>query len=366
MSRAKRGTKTYLNYYNGVEKIVSDNEYQSRFSITNIDNEVKKIFNNSSLNINRVHLHNSSSDFVYKISINYDKIIYLCVYFFKNSGQATSRKRLQIYPNYFGFINDSKSRKENEDYFYLGLYPINNEGEFIYVLLDNDGVSLNPQVSYSSLWVDYEALKATILNGFYFGINKNNANKYFCFRNDYKQIVIDAIKNEDYSSIIKNHKDFHFVDKDNKEIDESEIYVDDYNPARDAVVTIDGKAKIKKNAALREIAFFDANYTCDLCDKNTTFITNSDKMYFEAHHLIPCNINIQKKFKKKLDHALNLFCLCPECHRKIHLIKNSEVEELLKKLFIKRKNHLNKEYNIELNGLLDIYKGIDRKDEENM
>ena len=69
----------------------------------------------------------------------------------------------------------------------------------------------------------------------------------------------------------------------------------------------------------------DAHYTCALCGKEHTFITNNSKMYFEAHHLIPCNITVQRNFTKKLDHTLNLYCLCPECHRKIHLINNGEL-----------------------------------------
>ena len=366
MTRVKKGSKVYLNFYNGIEKVVTDDVYQSRFSNLDFDKEIRKIFEGTNFKATKIHFHNSSSEHVYKLETKTGKIIYICSYILKNSGQDTSRKRLQIYPNYYGFIKNNVHRNEDEIYFFLGLYPINSNGDFVYVLLDNDGVSLNPLESYSSLWVDYEAIKATIINGFYFGINKNNANKYFCFRKDYKNIIISSIEDDDYSSIIKNKSDIHFIDKSNKETTNTEVYIDDYVPSRDAVVTIEGKAKIKKNSALREIVFLESEYKCDLCGKENTFITNNDKMYFEAHHLIPCNINVQKKFKKKLDHVLNMFCLCPECHRKIHLIKSSNMSCLLEALFVKRKTSLSKEYNLDLVNLIEIYNKIDRKDEENM
>ena len=110
----------------------------------------------------------------------------------------------------------------------------------------------------------------------------------------------------------------------------------------------------------------EAQYTCALCGKTHTFITNNDRMYFEAHHLIPCNINVQRQFVKKLDHNLNLYCLCPECHRKIHLINNGEIGELLEKLFNERAFSLKETYNLNLQKLISIYSGIDRQNEELM
>ena len=52
--------------------------------------------------------------------------------------------------------------------------------------------------------------------------------------------------------------------------------------------------------------------------------------------------------------------------RKIHLINNGEITELVKKLFEERERLLEDIYDLDLNGLIDIYKHIDRRDEENM
>lgn len=364
--RAERGTREYLNFYNNREEVISDNEYQRRLEQIDIDTKVKELFHNSNLKLRKINSNNSSSKNVYEIyNENLDKYLYICVHLVKNSGLDIPRKRIQIFANYFGLIRDGH-RQENKSYFFMGLYPIDSEGNVVYVLLDNDGYSLNPKQSYSSLWIDFEALKATAINGYYFGINKRNANKYFSFKINYKDIAIDAIEHDDYSSIVRNENDLHILDDNGAESDEESVFVDDYVPSRDAVVTLDGKAKIKKNSALREVAFMQAHYTCALCGKEHTFITNNEKMYFEAHHLIPCNINIQRNFVKKLDHTVNLFCLCPECHRKIHLINNDEMYGLLEKLFKEREELLEEIYNINLNNLVEIYTRIDRRDEQNM
>lgn len=50
---------------------------------------------------------------------------------------------------------------------------------------------------------------------------------------------------------------------------------------------------------------------CECCGKDT-FITSDGEPYVEFHHLIPFNIAYGP------DHYLNLFALCPNCHRKIH------------------------------------------------
>ncbi len=357
----------YLNYYNNKEELITDSVYQNHLSLIDIDKTVRDLFYDSRFNLRKVNSSGTSSKDVYELTgEDIQKKYYISVYLIKNSGQANSRKRIQIVKDYFGLIGNNDLRPENEEYFFLGLYPLNDKGECIYVLLDNDGFSLNPQKAYSSLWIDYEALKATAINGCYFGINRRNGNKYFSFKKEYKDLVLDFLENDDYSSLIKNERDIHILDEQGRDSHDETIFVEDYVPSRDAVVTFEGKAKIKKNSALREVAFTNAHYTCTLCGKTQTFITNNQKMYFEAHHLIPCNINIQKRFTKKLDHTVNLYCLCPECHRKIHLINNQEIDGLIDKLFSERKDKLIETYNLTVSELISIYSGIDRKDEDNM
>ena len=52
---------------------------------------------------------------------------------------------------------------------------------------------------------------------------------------------------------------------------------------------------------------------CECC-REETFITNAGEPYVEFHHLIPFKIAYGP------DHYLNLFAVCPNCHRKIHFL----------------------------------------------
>ncbi len=72
--------------------------------------------------------------------------------------------------------------------------------------------------------------------------------------------------------------------------------------------------------------------TCECCGKET-FITDAEEPYLEFHHLIPFNIAYGP------DHYLNLFALCPNCHRKIHFLKVKNKHEQYKNL--SRNNYLN-------------------------
>lgn len=53
---------------------------------------------------------------------------------------------------------------------------------------------------------------------------------------------------------------------------------------------------------------------CECCGEET-FLTEAGEPYVEFHHLIPFNIAFGP------DHYLNLFALCPNCHRKIHFLR---------------------------------------------
>lgn len=70
---------------------------------------------------------------------------------------------------------------------------------------------------------------------------------------------------------------------------------------------------------------------CECCSKET-FITNAGEPYVEFHHLIPFNI------AEGPDHYLNLFALCPNCHRKIHFLgvndKQVEYENISKNNYL--------------------------------
>jgi len=60
---------------------------------------------------------------------------------------------------------------------------------------------------------------------------------------------------------------------------------------------------------------------CECCG-DTSFVTFNDETYLEYHHLIPFS-----EYDGP-DHYLNIYALCPTCHRKLHFIKQSYKREL--------------------------------------
>ncbi len=69
----------------------------------------------------------------------------------------------------------------------------------------------------------------------------------------------------------------------------------------------------------------DGALSCECC-KEPAFITSSNEPYVEFHHLIPFNIVCGP------DHYLNLFALCPLCHRKLHFQSAADKALLYAKL----------------------------------
>lgn len=71
--------------------------------------------------------------------------------------------------------------------------------------------------------------------------------------------------------------------------------------------------------------------TCECC-KESTFLTSQLIPYIEFHHFIPFSTEFGP------DHYLNLFGLCPNCHRKVHFAQIGEKENLYSN--ISTNNHL--------------------------
>lgn len=79
--------------------------------------------------------------------------------------------------------------------------------------------------------------------------------------------------------------------------------------------------------------FYISNYKdtdglikCDCCGKKTFLSKSNNESFLEFHHLIPFN----DENANGPDHYLNLVGLCPNCHKKIHHIKEEELEQLHK------------------------------------
>lgn len=120
------------------------------------------------------------------------------------------------------------------------------------------------------------------------------------------------------------------------------VKIDNLKVISNQTVLLDETLKRKRNITLIQYmkSFYFSNYInsdnlieCEAC-KNVTFITIGNAPYIEFHHLIPFSTD------NGPDHYLNLFGLCPSCHRKIHFAKIEARTELYNS--IAENNHLKK------------------------
>ncbi len=121
------------------------------------------------------------------------------------------------------------------------------------------------------------------------------------------------------------------------------------------------KPKLEENSRTRyftdrrikETVFKNNEYKCFFDNSHTTFLRINGTQFMEGHHIIP--MNAQKDFKNvNIDRVENILCLCPNCHRKVHLSLKDEKKQLLRKVYeAKRKDLFNAKLNITFN---DLYK----------
>lgn len=91
----------------------------------------------------------------------------------------------------------------------------------------------------------------------------------------------------------------------------------------------------KRSSILRRQALAFAHYTCELHPEHKTFLAQSThKPYMEGHHIIP--MAMQASFDHSLDVYANIICLCPICHRKIHLGIKEDRKDMLKEIYDQR------------------------------
>jgi 5-methylcytosine-specific restriction protein A len=68
-----------------------------------------------------------------------------------------------------------------------------------------------------------------------------------------------------------------------------------------------------------------AHGICQLCEKQAPFIDKEGKPFLEAHHIV-C---LSQEGKDSVD---NTVALCPNCHRKMHILDDEEDKEKLLRL----------------------------------
>ena len=81
----------------------------------------------------------------------------------------------------------------------------------------------------------------------------------------------------------------------------------------------------ERNPAVSELAKRRAGGKCQLCDNDAPFRNKDCEPYLETHHLKPLSAGGE-------DSILNTVALCPNCHRKMHVIgKEDDTRHLLHK-----------------------------------
>lgn len=115
----------------------------------------------------------------------------------------------------------------------------------------------------------------------------------------------------------------------------------------------DGTMIRKRSLEQKSKAIKRAEGKCEFNENHKSFKTLEQFNFLEAHHLIP--MEVYDSFKRDIDHFENIFCLCPNCHRMIHLAERNAKKEIITALFEKRKGKLTEYYGIDLSILMRLY-----------
>jgi 5-methylcytosine-specific restriction endonuclease McrA len=322
-----------MNLVNGKIIEITDDEYQHYLPPLSLKiGQIIKIFNGYKLNI--VKKVPKSNIYFIDFVKNNSKLNFFVGYL-KNSGTSgNDNKRLQI-PNKLPNFNSK------EKYYCLGIYP-NGEQKNIFLISDITPHAQRSKnfTSYSSFWAHFNDILSANKYGKYASVvNKIHNHYYFNDENmDYG-----------YSSLLNLINQRPLV----QETEPNILELRDFDINRIKTINSD---KLERDSRFREYVINRDGRKCKLCGDDNTFIDRNGESYFEAHHIIPYNLNIQESFKISLDHPFNMITLCPNCHRKIHNSKLSETKSLLSKLLQNNADFTNNYFlNKKIDDLLDFY-----------
>ena len=140
--------------------------------------------------------------------------------------------------------------------------------------------------------------------------------------------ILTALNNEDYSLFINSNAEDRqqalatYRDTDTADL---RLHINEVS-AQASAETGESRTRNMNLISLLK-SYYMAVYTdhgtlrCECC-REDAFITNSGEPYVEFHHLIPFSI------ANGPDHYLNLFALCPNCHRKIHFLRMTDKQQV--------------------------------------
>lgn len=164
------------------------------------------------------------------------------------------------------------------------------------------------------------------------GLSKNKLKKEI-------DIFSNSVLNKDYSYYLPSNEEIDYP-LQRYEVDSSvDLFrkIQDISRENSTDFSIDRHRN--KNLIINMKAYYIQRYSenetlkCECCNQET-FITQNNEPYLEFHHLIPFSSYDGQ------DHYLNLFAICPLCHRKLHFIKNIEKEKYYQNL--DKNNYLKK------------------------
>ncbi len=165
----------------------------------------------------------------------------------------------------------------------------------------------------------------SLLDDFYF--DKTNNIKIKPFKGIY-----DAIAKNELAIELNENKEFMSEEDINQLILKTKNSLINHNE-------IDSADDLKANPLVKREAKEKSKYKCQFDPSHITFVSKSDNNdYVEGHHLIP--FSKRKDFDVNIDIVDNIVCLCPNCHRKIHLSVDEERNAIIEKLFNTRKDSL--------------------------
>lgn len=195
------------------------------------------------------------------------------------------------------------------------------------------------------------------------------------FKIDYykneRNLKIDFLK-EWYFLIDKNYEnielDSTFISDRNLKINELAIKLKKQDLSEEEKRSIIDEYKMKNMTSdsddeilyssqnIKEMAKKIWKYKCEFNENHISFkAKTNNENYVEAHHLIP--FSERKNFDLSIDVIENMVCLCPNCHRKIHLAIDEEKIELIRPIFERKKWNLHNIWiNINETKLLEFYK----------
>lgn len=80
-----------------------------------------------------------------------------------------------------------------------------------------------------------------------------------------------------------------------------------------------------RNYYIKEHALRKAKGICQLCDQKAPFKTKYGRPYLEVHHIVWLS-------KGGFDSPENVTALCPNCHRRMHILDNQcDIDKLVSK-----------------------------------